>query len=279
MDTDQLQIAGCLFLDEAYALADSSDAFSGEAIRTLLTEVGENKNVMVVMAGYADKMVTNADSLMNADPGLPRRFRTRIHLNDYTPMEIARIAESSANQRFDLTFEDGLLEALATHVEQHHAEDIPIHNGGLAINLTEQAFQRLATRMVDQSDGSTRFDKGASKVLVPSDYQVGIAPVAINSTQDAGAAAEASNSVQLPDMATLLEEIKLSKYLSTFTDADVEAEDLRIISDGQLKELRLPMGARCKLQRWQAEHGAINSQLQGLRSDFARLQVSMPVCL
>jgi hypothetical protein len=50
---------GCLFLDEAYALAEGSteiggggDAFAKDAIRTLLTEVENNRtNVLVIMAG------------------------------------------------------------------------------------------------------------------------------------------------------------------------------------------------------------------------------------
>ena len=45
-------MGGCLFLDEAYALA-GDDTFSGEAIRTLLTEVENNRTgLMVVLAGY-----------------------------------------------------------------------------------------------------------------------------------------------------------------------------------------------------------------------------------
>jgi hypothetical protein len=37
-------MGGCLFIDEAYALVDrGGDAFSGEAIRMLLTEVENNR--------------------------------------------------------------------------------------------------------------------------------------------------------------------------------------------------------------------------------------------
>ena len=49
-------MGGALFLDEAYALAGSetgNDSFSGEAIRTLLTELENNRtSVMVIVAGY-----------------------------------------------------------------------------------------------------------------------------------------------------------------------------------------------------------------------------------
>ena len=51
-------MGGTLFIDEAYALVDGGgDRFSGEAIRTLLTEVENNRTgLLVVMAGYKDKM-------------------------------------------------------------------------------------------------------------------------------------------------------------------------------------------------------------------------------
>ncbi|CAE8592115.1 unnamed protein product, partial [Polarella glacialis] len=70
----QEAMGGCLFLDEAYALMDSSsgiggggDAFSQEALRTLLTEVENHRtNLMVVLAGYKEKM----GRLMRAEEGL-----------------------------------------------------------------------------------------------------------------------------------------------------------------------------------------------------------------
>jgi AAA+ superfamily predicted ATPase len=52
-------MGGCLFIDEAYALCDrGGDKFSGEVVRTLLTEVENHRTgLLVVLAGYADKMV------------------------------------------------------------------------------------------------------------------------------------------------------------------------------------------------------------------------------
>ena len=87
-------MGGCLFLDEAYALADNGgDSFSGEAVRTLLTEVENNRTaLMVVLAGYKDKMAI----LMAADPGMPRRFPNEIALDDYTSEELAQIARGVA---------------------------------------------------------------------------------------------------------------------------------------------------------------------------------------
>merc|ERR1719160_1673220 len=93
---------GCLFLDEAYALANG-DKFSNEAIRMLLTEVENNRtDVLVVLAGYEDKMA----DFFKADPGLARRFPTTLALQDYSPSELAEIASKVAKERFDVTFED-----------------------------------------------------------------------------------------------------------------------------------------------------------------------------
>ena len=45
---------------------DGGDSFSEEAVRSLLTEVENNRTgLMVIMAGYKDKM----NKLMRADPG------------------------------------------------------------------------------------------------------------------------------------------------------------------------------------------------------------------
>ena len=68
-------MGGTLFIDEAYALVDGGgDRFSGEAIRTLLTEVENNRTgLLVVMAGYKDKMEQVAS---NPQSIKPTKYRT-----------------------------------------------------------------------------------------------------------------------------------------------------------------------------------------------------------
>jgi len=90
---------GTLFLDEAYGLASDNlkgggDSFSKEAVRTLLTEVENNRTgTVVILAGYEDKMKL----LMRADPGLPRRFPHNLHLPNYNPVELDSIAKYGTN--------------------------------------------------------------------------------------------------------------------------------------------------------------------------------------
>lgn len=100
---------GCLFLDEAYALANG-DTFSNEAVRMLLTEVENNRtDVLVILAGYKDNM----EELMRADPGLARRFPRSINLPNYSAVQLAEIARSFAMERFQARFEIGLEVELA----------------------------------------------------------------------------------------------------------------------------------------------------------------------
>jgi SpoVK/Ycf46/Vps4 family AAA+-type ATPase len=167
-------MGGCLFLDEAYALAAADgDSFSGEAVRTLLTEVENNRTrLMVVLAGYKDKM----GALMRADPGMPRRFPTSLHLDDYSPEQLGAICEKVATERFDKVFEPGLRTALAKHIEEQHAARIPKENGGLAVNLTEAACALLAGRVVAHF-GTTLHDERdkavvLARVLTAADYGI-----------------------------------------------------------------------------------------------------------
>ena len=147
----QAALGGCLFLDEAYALSgggkdgDRGDSFSDEALRTLLTETENNRtSLCVVLAGYREAM----DGLMRADPGLVRRFPTVLHLDNYSPAELATIAKQTARSRFGLSFAPGLEAALGRHIARHHEGEIGQHNASLAVSLVEAAITRLAIRCV-----------------------------------------------------------------------------------------------------------------------------------
>ena len=160
---------------QAYALVDGGgDRFSGEAVRALLTEVENNRtNLMVVLAGYKDKMA----NLMAADEGLPRRFQSLLHLDDYSPQELAQICVKVASERFSLAITPTVERAIAAHLACEYS-DGPCEpsaalrcsacvarsrqNGGLAVNLVERAFKRLASRCV--LSGLTREDASFSEL-------------------------------------------------------------------------------------------------------------------
>jgi SpoVK/Ycf46/Vps4 family AAA+-type ATPase len=170
---------GCLFLDEAYALAGDNesghvDSFSKEAVSTLLTEVENNRtSMMCVMAGYKDKM----QRLIRMDPGLERRFRGSLHLPDYTPAELAQICVGVARSRYDKEIGPSVQEALAVHIKNYYHREIPTQNGGLAVNIVEAALERQADRLAGvYQAGATGADtnalKFAARKLVVSDFDI-----------------------------------------------------------------------------------------------------------
>lgn len=170
----QAALGGCLFLDEAYALSgggrdgDRGDSFSDEALRTLLTETENNRSSLcVVLAGYREGMA----HLMRADPGLVRRFPTSLHLDDYSPAELAAIAEQTAASRYGLRFATGLLPVLSDHIRQHHCAEIPKHNASLAVALVEAAMNRLAARLVTSREPSQQ-SSDEQRTLEPSDFAI-----------------------------------------------------------------------------------------------------------
>jgi SpoVK/Ycf46/Vps4 family AAA+-type ATPase len=170
---------GCLFLDEAYALAGDgesgkTDALSKEAVSTLLTEVENNRtSMMCVMAGYKDKM----QRLMRMDPGLERRFRGSLHLPDYTAAELAQICTRVAKSRYEKELAPGLEEALAGHIQDYHHREIASQNGGLAINIVEAALEKQAdclAKTFQAGAGETNMQalKKAARMLVPCDFAI-----------------------------------------------------------------------------------------------------------
>ena len=116
----------------------------------MLTETENNRtSLCVVLAGYREAM----EGLMRADPGLVRRFPSTIHLDDYSPAELAAIARQTAHSRFGLSFAPGLEPKLAAHIERTHAHEIHGHNASLAVALVEAAINRLAMRLMSSGGG------------------------------------------------------------------------------------------------------------------------------
>ena len=170
-NTFRSALGGALFLDEAYSLAGDGtkqDTFSGEAIRTLLTEIENNRtSVMVIVAGYRDKMA----NFFRADPGLSRRFPSSLHLPDYSPEEVAQIAISRAALHYEMTVAKGVEERLVEALKTRWNNDIKTMNAGLAVKLTEEAVGRLATRLSNETIQGQQTDSSEMKASFSSDHK------------------------------------------------------------------------------------------------------------
>lgn len=79
-------IGGALFIDEAYALAQ--DDFGSEAIDTLVKEMEDHRNeLVVIVAGYPGPM----HDFITSNPGLESRFRLTLSFDDYSDDELVAI--------------------------------------------------------------------------------------------------------------------------------------------------------------------------------------------
>lgn len=146
---------GVLFVDEAYTLItqeeDSKD-FGKEVINALLPVLSEpNPDMIVILAGYKDKMQT----LLNSNPGLKDRFPLHFHFEDYTPEELAEMARRILTKRnFTLTpeAEERLRKTIEKAVSAH---DPHFGNGRWVHNLIEQGIiKSMAKRVMSQSGKS-----------------------------------------------------------------------------------------------------------------------------
>ncbi|WP_428483938.1 AAA family ATPase [Rhodopila sp.] len=102
-DTITRALDGILFIDEAYALVGrapgETDSFGAEAINTLLKEMEDKRDrLVVIVAGYPGHM----QQFLLANPGLPSRFTKTILFDSYKPEELVEIFHTTARR-------DGLL--------------------------------------------------------------------------------------------------------------------------------------------------------------------------
>lgn len=83
-------IGGVMFIDEAYSLGnqENRDSFSKECIDTINQNLSENRDFLVIIAGYADAL---DKCFFNVNPGLARRFAFRYDIPEYTSDELMEI--------------------------------------------------------------------------------------------------------------------------------------------------------------------------------------------
>lgn len=135
-------LAGVLFIDEAYSL--TGDQFGAEAVDTLVKEMEDHRNdLVVIVAGYPAPMTRFID----ANPGLASRFRTTLDFDDYTDAELTDIfVRLAAASDFDPTpaCVGRFREVLAAT-----PRGTGFGNGRFARNVLEGAIGRLAWRLRD----------------------------------------------------------------------------------------------------------------------------------
>lgn len=87
--TSTLNEGKALFIDEAYSLInDGRDSYGNEALNELNKFMSEKPELVVIFAGYKDKM---EETLFKQQPGFKRRCTWTFHIDKYKPEMLTKI--------------------------------------------------------------------------------------------------------------------------------------------------------------------------------------------
>ena len=140
---------GVLFIDEAYTLVKEGNDFGQEAIDTLLKEMEDHRDdLVVIVAGYTQPMQRFIDS----NPGLASRFTKYIHFPDYNGDELMRIFEGLCT-RYEFSLTDGARTAAGEYLRcLERDKDVNFGNGREVRTFFEKVFERQAMRVGGLAD-------------------------------------------------------------------------------------------------------------------------------
>jgi len=148
-------MGGVLFIDEAYYLhrPENERDYGQEAIEVLLQVMeSERQNLVVVMAGYKDRM----DDFFGANPGMGSRVAHHIQFPDYSAGELLTIAEGMVTQQgYELS--DDANDALREYIERRREQRRFAHGRSIR-NAIERARMRQAMRLFESGEKLTKDD-------------------------------------------------------------------------------------------------------------------------
>lgn len=145
-------LGGILFIDEAYALARTSQQdFGREAIETLLKMMEDHRdNLVVIVAGYGTEM----DEFIQSNPGLSSRFNRFLHFPNYTPEELLSIFQGFCRQHAYVvndSVQHGLKRIFAREIQ---AQREHFGNARYVRNLFEKVLEAHAQRVYALGEAS-----------------------------------------------------------------------------------------------------------------------------
>ena len=159
---------GILFIDEAYSLVDDSHSFADEAINTIVQEMeNQRENVIVIFAGYPDKM----KDFLNKNEGLRSRIAFHLDFPDYTPDEMTKILSLMADKQGYKIDKRAMDKCGEIFTRACNEEDFG--NGRFARNLIEQARMAQSHRLSLEFKGK-KISKKALTSLKAEDFDVNI---------------------------------------------------------------------------------------------------------
>ena len=130
-----------LFIDEAYSLVDDNKSFGTEAINTIVQEMENCRNdVVVIFAGYKKEMA----EFIKANSGLESRISFFVDFPDYSGDELFGILKYLA-KKDNYVLGDDVYEKFMANMEMRNTQN---GNGRLVRNEFEKAKLRQAQRIM-----------------------------------------------------------------------------------------------------------------------------------
>jgi Cdc6-like AAA superfamily ATPase len=168
---DCWDIIGCksetiLFIDEAYSLVDDSNSFGDEAINTIVQEMENHRDdVVVIFAGYPEKM----KDFLAKNEGLRSRIAFYLDFPDYNADELVEILKLMAAQK-GYKLDKAILEK-GHGIFEKAAEREEFGNGRFVRNLLEQAMMAQSSRLIREYKGK-KVSRKALITLKEEDFDV-----------------------------------------------------------------------------------------------------------
>ena len=134
---------GVLFIDEAYAIAPTSERdFGHEAVSTLIQGMENYRDdLVVILAGYGSEM----EALFQTNPGFSSRVGTRIEFPDYSELELLDIFRTLASTHH-MRLGPGVAEKVLA-LAGHAVSQPGFGNARWVRSLFESAVLRQAVRL------------------------------------------------------------------------------------------------------------------------------------
>lgn len=141
----QKSLGGILFIDEAYALGRGGEKdFGKEAIDTLVKHMEDHQHdFALILAGYPKEM----DQFLNMNPGLRSRFPFILSFDDYTAVELMKIAHTMLREK-EYVLTNRAEAKLRLYIEKMcNQQERNFSNARSIRNLLEKAIRRQAMRL------------------------------------------------------------------------------------------------------------------------------------
>ena len=150
---------GVLFIDEAYSLSSKNNSYNDEAIATLIKDMEDNRdNLVVIFAGYTKEMQDFIDS----NSGIASRIGYTLEFKDYTTEELLEIFKLMVTKAGFKITDEAIKKVHSIIEKERHVKNFG--NARFIRNMYEKTVVLHAT--------NTKDNKKKSKLITITDKDI-----------------------------------------------------------------------------------------------------------